>query len=224
MKFPNLPAASALTGAEIMPLTQGGTDKRTTAQDVADLALPDADAVAYDNATSGLTADDVQAAIDEIVASPPAPEADDVPYDNATSGLAATDVQAAIDEIAGATTSPTQAIIIACSDETTNLTTGAAKVTFRIPYAFTLTGVRASLKTAQSAGSVFTVDINEAGTSILSTKLTIDNGEKTSTTAATPAVISDTSIADDAEITIDIDQVGTALAKGLKVALIGHPT
>lgn len=117
-----------------------------------------------------------------------------------------------------------QSIIVACSDETTNLTTGTAKATFRMPYAFTLTGVRASLTTAQASGSIFTVDINENGSSILSTKLTIDNTEKTSTTAATPAVISDSALADDAEITIDIDQVGTAGAKGLKVALIGYPT
>jgi len=53
-------------------------------------------------------------------------------------------------------------------------------------------------------------------------KVTIDNTEKTSTTAATPAVISDTSIADDAEITIDIDQIGNGTAKGLKVTLIGY--
>jgi len=68
---------------------------------------------------------------------------------------------------------------------------------------------------------IFTVDINEGGTSILSTKLTIDNTEKTSTTAATPAVISDTALADDAEITIDIDQIGNGTAKGLKVTIIG---
>ena len=35
------------------------------------------------------------------------------------------------------------------------------------------------------------------------------------------SVISDTSLADDAEITIDIDQVGDGTAKGLKVVLIG---
>lgn len=115
----------------------------------------------------------------------------------------------------------TESIIIACSDETTALTTGAGKVTFRMPYAFTLTAVRASLTTAQTSGSIFTVDINEAGASILSTKLTIDNGEKTSTTAAAAPVISDASLADDAEITIDIDQVGDGTAKGLKVVLIG---
>lgn len=112
-------------------------------------------------------------------------------------------------------------LVLAASDETTALTTGTAKVTFRMPFAITLTSVRASLSTAQTSGSIFTVDINEAGTSILSTKLTIDNGEKTSTTAATAAVISDTALADDAEITIDIDQVGDGTAKGLKVYLIG---
>ena len=115
----------------------------------------------------------------------------------------------------------TEYLTIACSDETTELTAGTAKITFRIPYAMTLTEVRANLNTAQTSGSVFTVDINENGSSILSTKLTIDNTEKTSTTASTPAVISDSSLADDAEITIDIDQVGNGTAKGLKVTLIG---
>ena len=114
-------------------------------------------------------------------------------------------------------------IPIACSDESTALAAGVAKVTFRMPCAMTLVAVRASLTTAQASGSIFTVDINEGGTTILSTKLTIDNTEKTSTTAATPAVISDTALADDAEMTIDIDQVGDGTAKGLKVYLIGWP-
>ena len=116
---------------------------------------------------------------------------------------------------------PVTAIPIAVSDEATALTTGAAKVTFRMPFGFTLTGVRASVTTAPT-GSVLTVDINEGGSSILSTELTIDASEKTSTTAATPAVISDTALADDAEITIDIDTVGSTVAgAGLKVYLIG---
>ena len=112
-------------------------------------------------------------------------------------------------------------LVCAASDETTALTTGTSKITFRMPYAFTVSAVRASLTTAQTSGSIFTVDINDGGTTILSTKLTIDNTEKTSTTAATPAVISDTALADDAEITIDIDQVGDGTAKGLKITLIG---
>lgn len=113
-------------------------------------------------------------------------------------------------------------IILACSDETTALTTGTAKVTFRMPYAFTLTGVRASVTTAPT-GATIIVDINEGGTTILSTKLSIDASEKTSTTAATAAVISDSALADDAEITIDIDQIGSTIAgAGLKVTLLGY--
>jgi hypothetical protein len=117
-----------------------------------------------------------------------------------------------------------QALVIACSDETSTLTTGTAKVTFRMPFAFTLTGIRASLTTAQTGGSLFTVDVNESGASILSTKITIDNNEKTSTTAATPPVITDSSLADDAEMTIDIDTVGSGTPTGLKVTLIGYKT
>ena len=115
-----------------------------------------------------------------------------------------------------------QALIVAASDETTALTAGAGKVAFRMPFAFVLTGVRASLTTAQATGSTLTVDVNEAGTTILSTKLTIDNTEKTSTTAATAAVINDTALADDAEITVDIDTVGDGTAAGLKVTLLGY--
>lgn len=119
--------------------------------------------------------------------------------------------------------STAQVIAIACSDETTAIAAGTAKVTLRMPYAFTLSAVRASLTAAQASGSILTVDINESGTSVLSTKLTIDNTEKTSVTATTAAVLSDTTLADDAEITIDIDQVGDGSAKGLKVYLIGAP-
>ena len=127
-------------------------------------------------------------------------------------------------EISGTTLNRTAIPIeigLACSDETTALTTGTAKVTFRMPCAITLTAVRATLATAP-VGSPLIVDINEGGTSILSTKLSIDASEKTSTTAASAAVISDSSLADDAEITIDIDQVGSSTAgAGLKVWLIG---
>lgn len=124
-------------------------------------------------------------------------------------------------EIVGATAVPaTECIIVALGDETTAITTGTAKVTIRMPYAFTLTAVKASLTTASSSGTP-TVDINEGGTTILSTKLTIDASELTSATAATPAVISDSALSADAEITFDIDTAGTG-AKGLKVYLIGH--
>jgi hypothetical protein len=115
-----------------------------------------------------------------------------------------------------------ECFLMACSDEVTPIPALPAVVVFRMPYAFTLSGVRASLTTQQSSGDILTIDINQDGSSILSTKLTIDNGEKTSVTAATSAVLSDTALADDAEITIDVDQVGSSAdAVGLKVSLIG---
>ncbi len=119
-----------------------------------------------------------------------------------------------------------QTFMIALGTESETITTGTAKVTFRMPLALTLkagnAGVRASLTTVSSSGLV-TVDINEGGASILSTKLTLDANEKTSLTAAAAVVISDTALADDAEITIDVDTAGTGV-KGLKVTLIGSPT
>jgi len=115
---------------------------------------------------------------------------------------------------------PEECFTIAVSDETTDITTGTAKVTFRAPFAFTIPRIpRASLSTASTSG-LPEVNIKVAGTTIFSTKLTIDANEKTSTTAATAAVLTTTptSVSDDAEITIDIDTAGTG-AKGLKVYL-----
>jgi hypothetical protein len=109
---------------------------------------------------------------------------------------------------------------VACTDESTAIATTGTKVTFRMPYAMTVTEVRASLNSACTTGT-FTVDINESGTTILSTKLTVDATEKTSTTAAAAAVISDSALADDAEITVDVDDDGDSTATGLKVFLIG---
>ena len=119
----------------------------------------------------------------------------------------------------------TQALIISASDEATALTAGTSKTVFRMPYAYTLTAVRASLTTAGTGANLVTIDINEAGSTILSTKITLDASEKTSVTAATQAVISDTALADDAEITIDIDQIDSGgVSAGLKVYLIGYKT
>lgn len=113
-------------------------------------------------------------------------------------------------------------IVVPLSDEGTDLTTGTGKYVFRMPFAMTLTGVRASVNTAPT-GSGITVDINENSSSILSTKLTIDVSEKTSVTAATEAVIGDAALADDAELSFDVDAVGsTTPGRGLKVTLLGY--
>ena len=109
----------------------------------------------------------------------------------------------------------------AVSDETTTLTTGTSKMTFRMPYAMTVTSVRASVNTAPT-GSAITVDVKENGTSIMTTtKISIPAGTKTSVGSGTP-VLTDTALADDSEISIDILTVGSTLGgAGLKVTIIG---
>ena len=119
-------------------------------------------------------------------------------------------------------TANTTSFVVACSDETTALTTGT-KVTMRMPFAFTLTAVRASLTTAGTGANLVTVDIEQGGTTILSTNITIDATETTSTTASTPPVISTSALTDDASIDFDIDQVDSGgVSAGLKVYLIGY--
>jgi len=113
---------------------------------------------------------------------------------------------------------PNTHMTIALSDETTSITTGVSKITFRAPFAMTLTQIpRASLSIVSSSGNP-AIDINKNGVSIFSTTLTIDANEKTSVTAATAAVMSTTTFADDDEISMDVDTAGTG-AKGLKVTL-----
>ncbi len=109
---------------------------------------------------------------------------------------------------------------IAISDETTALTTGTAVVTFRMPFACSMTIIpRANVNTVSSSG-LPTFDIKKNGTTIFSTKITIDVSEKTSVTAATAAVLSSspTTFADDDEITVNIDTAGTG-TKGAKITL-----
>lgn len=119
----------------------------------------------------------------------------------------------------------TDSFVVAVGDETTAITTGTGKISFRMPYAFTLTDIRANVVTAPTGANII-VDVNESGSTIMTTnKLSIDATERTSTTAATAPGITDSSLADDAEITIDIDQVGSTIAgAGLKVTFIGYRT
>jgi hypothetical protein len=120
--------------------------------------------------------------------------------------------------VSGTTVYAEDWFVLAASDETTSLAIGSGKTYFRMPYAATLLAVRASVNAVASGVTI--VDINQNGTSLLGSKLSIDANEKTSTTAASGVTISGFTLTDDAEMSIDIDQVGTApVAKGLKVYL-----
>ena len=129
--------------------------------------------------------------------------------------------------VAGGPPSPytrTTSFVIACGAEDEALTTGT-KVTFRLPFAFTVTEVRASLTIAGTGANLVTLDFEQNGTTILSTNITIDASELTSTTASTPPVISTSALTDDASIDCDIDQIDSGGAsKGLKMYLIGYKT
>jgi hypothetical protein len=121
--------------------------------------------------------------------------------------------------------SPVQCFLVAVGDETTDTAVADDIVTFQFPFAFTLTEVRATVNTAP-VGAAMTVDIElNSTTSIFSTLLTIDAGEKTSTSAATPAVINDSTMDDGAVVNINVDVVGSSTAgNGLKIAFIGYQT
>jgi len=117
-------------------------------------------------------------------------------------------------------TANTTSFILACSDEITTISDTGTVLTFYMPYDYTVTAVRASLTTTSSSGTP-TIDINDGGTTILSTKITIDAGDLLSTDSATQPVIDDPDLADEAKITIDVDVTGTD-ATGLKVYIIGY--
>jgi hypothetical protein len=104
----------------------------------------------------------------------------------------------------------------------TAITAATSLMSFVMPFNMVVTDVIATLDTAQTSGSIFTVDVNSNGSTLLSTKITIDNTEKTSETASTAPVISDSFIGEGEEVTIDVDQVGDGTAKGGKVYLKGH--
>lgn len=113
-------------------------------------------------------------------------------------------------------------IQFAASDETSDLVTGNTVVTIPIVENLTLTDIKAFASTAPS-GSTITLDVLNNGVSILSTLLTIDSGEKNSSTAAVPVVISASTLSIDDEISIDILGVGSTTAgAGLKISLLSN--
>jgi len=118
-------------------------------------------------------------------------------------------------------TANTTSFVLACSDESTAISSTGTKLTFYMPFDYTVVSVRASLTTTSSSGTP-TIDISEDDTSIMTTtKITIDAGDLVSTESATQPVLTDTALADESKITIDVDVTGTD-ATGLKVYIIGY--
>jgi hypothetical protein len=126
--------------------------------------------------------------------------------------------------LAGAPALRSEDIVIALSDETTQITTGL-KVTFRMPFAMTLTDIKVDLTTAGRGSTV--MDVHEGatgGTSIMTTnQITIEASELTSDDATTQPTLTDTSLAANAIIGCYIDTAGTS-ATGAKITLTGYRT
>ena len=117
---------------------------------------------------------------------------------------------------------PTLSFIVSLTAESGDATVADNLAQIRMPFAFEVTAVRAFCNTAP-VGSTLTFDITEASSTILSTLLTIDAGEKTSSTASTPPVIDDGTLALDAIIGFNCDQIGSGTAgAGIKIMLIGY--
>ena len=107
---------------------------------------------------------------------------------------------------------------LAVSDETTDLTasTSTPLGTFHAQNAGTFAEILIGVTTAPT-GSTLTADVHLNGTTIFSTKPTIDATQKTSVTAATAAVLSTTAYAKGDIIELFCDSVGTTVAgTGLK--------
>lgn len=151
--------------------------------------------------------------------------AEDVTYDPSGSGLSGmTNVQDAIDAldaIVDAIDTSFFELEIACSDETTVITTGTAKVTFYAMMNATISEVFTGITTQSASGSIVT-NLKKNGSTMFSTKPEIQAVEDTSLTGVA-AVLSVTTWTKGDKMTVDIDNAGVA-AVGLKMIIRGTRT
>ena len=121
-------------------------------------------------------------------------------------------------------TNPTLSFIVSLTAEDGDLTVADDLAQIRMPFAFTLTEVRAFVNTAP-VGASLTFDIEQGGSTILTTLISIDAGDTTSEDATTPPVINVSALTDDAIISFNCDQIGSSTAgAGGKIMLIGYET
>ncbi|MBL8361412.1 MAG: hypothetical protein JNN18_13045 [Rubrivivax sp.] len=107
-------------------------------------------------------------------------------------------------------------------DKTTALAVGESTVDFLFPFAGELVAVYGGATTAQTSGSILTLDMRINTVSVFSTLITVDNNERSSHTAATPPVLSAPSFEQGDRATFHITQVGTG-GKGAWVDFVYVP-
>ena len=117
----------------------------------------------------------------------------------------------------------TNSFVIACSSESDDLEVGDDKAQIQLPFAFELTSITANVNTAPTGADIL-IQVQEDGADIMSGNgITIDATETSSTTSATPPTITDSTLALNSIISVDLDQVGSTLTgTGLKINLIGY--
>lgn len=112
-------------------------------------------------------------------------------------------------------------VMVALSDETTDLTIGTAKLVMHMPFSMIVEDVMLSARVAPAGASII-VDVNLNGVSATSERPNIVAGDETSLSSAWPTVVSTASFPKGARVQFDIDQVGnTTPGRGLKATLIG---
>ena len=120
---------------------------------------------------------------------------------------------------AAGTDNSTATLGFACSDETSALTVGQA-IAIDMPHDMTVTTVYASLATAGATSSI-TVDVEDEGTSILSSVLTLAAGSENTETSTFTGAASSYTLSKGDKLTIDIDSIDDGTGAGLKVVLLG---
>ena len=118
---------------------------------------------------------------------------------------------------------PTTSFVVACSSESDDLETGDDKLQFRMPFQFELTDIISNVNTA-ATGADINVQVQEDGSDIMSgVGITIDATETSSETSATQPTITDSTLAFNSIISVDLDQIGSSTAgTGLKINFIGY--
>jgi hypothetical protein len=215
-KISELIAASTLAGTEILPVVQSSaTVKATVAQVLANLNASNLTSGTVPLARlSGITNTEIDASANIAWSkiSKTGSSFDDLAGPSQSGN---TDKALVTDGANASWGYPEGCFIVACSDETTALTTGV-KVTMLAPFAMTLKDVRGVLTTASSSGDVV-VDIHKGGTSVMTTdKITIEATETDSDDATTQPALTTTAVADGDKLEFEVDSAGTSAA-GLKV-------
>jgi hypothetical protein len=161
----------------------------------------------------------VDATFQPVISLPNVSEDDKVEIDIETAGTGAAGAKIYILGTRVITESNPVDIMLAVSDETTAITSGAGKITMYAPYAFTLSEVKTSLTTSGSTTTSVDVNLNGSSVFVLGSPISISSGSNTANSTS----IATSSFAEDDRITIDIDAAGTD-ATGLKVYLLGTRT